>query len=97
MSLPFVKMHGAANDFVVIDHRKPFLPGEATALFAALCDRRRGIGADGVLLLERSRRLDFTMLYFNSDGGAADFCGNGALHRKLRARTRAGIRRLGDL
>jgi diaminopimelate epimerase len=71
-------MHGAANDFVVIDHREPFLPAEAGALFARLCDRRRGIGADGVLLLERADGFDFAMRYHNADGGAADFCGNGA-------------------
>lgn len=78
MSLPFVKMHGAANDFVVIDHREPFLPADPRALFAALCDRRRGVGADGVLLLERHAELDFAMRYHNADGEAAEFCGNGA-------------------
>jgi diaminopimelate epimerase len=76
--LPFTKMHGAGNDFVVIDHRSPFLPADADALFARLCDRRRGIGADGVLLLEASSTHDFTMRYHNSDGGRASFCGNGA-------------------
>ncbi len=74
----FRKMHGAANDFVVIDHREPFVPTSPTELFARLCDRRRGIGADGVLLLEPSPGCDFAMRYFNSDGEAAEFCGNGA-------------------
>ncbi len=78
MSLAFTKMHGAANDFVVIDHREPFLPGDPRALFAALCDRRRGVGADGVLLLECDAELDFSMRYHNADGGPAEFCGNGA-------------------
>jgi len=80
VTIPFVKMHGAANDFVVIDHRTPFLPeGEARArLLARMCDRRRGIGADGVLLLESDPELDYAMRYHNSDGGAADWCGNGA-------------------
>jgi diaminopimelate epimerase len=78
MRLRFVKMHGAANDFVVIDHREAFLPADPSALFARLCDRRRGIGADGVLLLERDPELDFSMRYHNADGGAAEFCGNGA-------------------
>ena len=78
MSLRFLKMHGAANDFVVIDHREPFLPADPRELFAQLCDRRRGIGADGVLLLERDPEFDFAMRYHNSDGGAAEFCGNGA-------------------
>lgn len=78
MTIAFTKMHGAANDFVVIDHREPFLPADPVALFARLCDRRRGIGADGVLLLERHATLDFAMRYHNADGGPADFCGNGA-------------------
>jgi diaminopimelate epimerase len=71
-------MHGAANDFVVIDHRVPFLPAPPRALVRLLCDRRRGVGADGVLLLERDEELDFAMRYFNADGDPADFCGNGA-------------------
>jgi len=78
VTLRFLKMHGAANDFVVIDHREPFLPADSRELFAQLCDRRRGIGADGVLLLERDPEFDFAMRYHNSDGGAAEFCGNGA-------------------
>ena len=76
--LRFTKMHGAGNDFVVLDHRESFLPSDSGALFARLCDRRRGIGADGVLLLERDPELDFAMRYHNSDGGRAEFCGNGA-------------------
>ncbi|HEY3217057.1 MAG TPA: diaminopimelate epimerase [Candidatus Eisenbacteria bacterium] len=78
MKIPFVKMHGAANDFVVIDHRRPFLPEPLTPLMQRLCDRRRGIGADGVLLIERDSELDFAMRYFNADGCPAEFCGNGA-------------------
>src|SRR5882762_5139807 len=81
MKIPFLKMHGAANDFVVIDHRAPFLPavaGELEPLVQRLCDRRRGVGADGVLLLERAPDLDFAMRYFNADGRPAEFCGNGA-------------------
>ena len=78
MTIEFLKMHGAANDFVVIDHRGPGLPEPPGALVARLCDRRRGIGADGVLLLERDSELDFAMRYFNADGGRAEFCGNGA-------------------
>lgn len=78
MKLPFTKMHGAGNDFVVIDHREPLLPDEPRPLFARLCDRRRGIGADGVLLLERDPEHDFAMRYHNADGGRAEFCGNGA-------------------
>ncbi|TMQ69865.1 MAG: diaminopimelate epimerase [Candidatus Eisenbacteria bacterium] len=76
--IPFLKMHGAANDFVVVDHRAPFLPEPLADLVRRLCDRRRGIGADGVLLLERDPELDFAMRYWNADGGVAEFCGNGA-------------------
>jgi diaminopimelate epimerase len=76
--IPFHKMHGAANDFVVVDHREPFLPPDRAALFARMCDRRRGVGADGVLLLERDPEFDFAFVYHNADGGPADFCGNGA-------------------
>ena len=78
MNVRFRKMHGAGNDFVVLDHREPFLPRERTALFALWCDRRRGIGADGVLLLERDPEHHFAMRYHNADGGIAEFCGNGA-------------------
>ena len=78
MGIPFLKMHGAANDFVVIDHRRALLPDPPGALVARLCDRRRGVGADGVLLLESDPELDFAMRYFNADGKPAEFCGNGA-------------------
>jgi diaminopimelate epimerase len=81
MTIPFLKMQGAANDFVVIDHRRPILPEDEerrAALLRRMCDRRRGVGADGVLLLERSAGVDFAMRYFNADGLPADFCGNGA-------------------
>lgn len=74
----FTKMHGAANDFVVVDHRDPVLSEPRGAWVARVCDRRRGVGADGVLLLERDPSLDFAMRYYNADGGEADFCGNGA-------------------
>ena len=78
MQLSFLKMHGAANDFVVIDHRRPFLEEPLGPLVKRLCDRRRGVGADGVLLLEADPELDFAMRYWNADGGVADYCGNGA-------------------
>ncbi|MEK7330877.1 MAG: diaminopimelate epimerase [Candidatus Eisenbacteria bacterium] len=81
MKIPFLKMHGAANDFVVVDHRVPFLPETDAGLeplIRRLCDRRRGVGADGLLLLEREPGHDFAMRYFNADGRPAEFCGNGA-------------------
>lgn len=73
--LPFVKMHGAGNDFVVIDGRHP-LPFDLSKLAIAACDRHFGIGADGLIVLQGSQKADFRMLYFNADGGAA-VCGNG--------------------
>ena len=81
MKIPFRKMHGAANDFVVVDHRQSFLPASSAGLeplIRRLCDRRRGVGADGVLLLERDPEHDCAMRYFNADGRPAEFCGNGA-------------------
>ncbi len=76
--IPFLKMHGAANDFVVVDHRQPFLAEPLDDLVRHLCDRRRGVGADGLLLVERDPEHDFAMRYWNADGGVAEFCGNGA-------------------
>ena len=78
MRIPFLKMHGAANDFVVVDHRRPFLPEAVEPLVVRMCDRRRGIGADGVLILEADPEHDFAMRYFNADGAPAEYCGNGA-------------------
>jgi len=84
MAVRFVKMHGAGNDFVVVDRRAtPALAddrGDVEAFVRAACDRRRGIGADGVLFLDAAGEaagLDFRMRYFNRDGGRADLCGNG--------------------
>ena len=75
----FVKMHGAGNDFVVIDRRDAPAIGNVTEFVIAICDRRRGVGADGVLFLDPGDRdLDFRMRYYNRDGGEADLCGNGA-------------------
>jgi diaminopimelate epimerase len=78
MNLPFTKMSGAGNDFVLIDNRQLRLPLER-AHVAALCHRRFGIGADGLLAVEAGRDgADFAMRYFNADGGEAEMCGNGA-------------------
>lgn len=76
MKVNFSKYEGAGNDFVVIDNRDGmFMPD--VKLVAALCDRRFGIGADGLMLFENDARADFRMRYFNSDGGEATMCGNG--------------------
>jgi diaminopimelate epimerase len=80
MDVSFTKMHGAGNDFVLIDNRDGrFRPSPEQ--IAALCHRRFGIGADGLLLLEPPpdpAAADARMVYFNSDGSRADMCGNGA-------------------
>ncbi len=78
MRLLFTKMHGAANDFVVMDARGGVRVGDLPGLVRRLCDRRRGVGADGVLLLQDDATHDFRMGYWNADGGRAEFCGNGA-------------------
>lgn len=77
-AIPFVKMHGLGNDFVVIDAREqPFAPGE-TAL-RSLADRRRGVGCDQILVIGRPANgtADADMAIFNSDGSPAQACGNG--------------------
>jgi diaminopimelate epimerase len=75
--LPFVKMHGAGNDFVMVDGRD--LPAPPTpAVIAALCHRRTGVGADGLIVVAPEPERDFRMIYWNADGGEASMCGNGA-------------------
>ena len=76
--LHFTKMNGAGNDFILIDNRTGHVHLDRPQI-ARLCDRYRGIGADGILLLEKaSNHADFRMRYFNADGGEAEMCGNGA-------------------
>src|SRR5262245_32798207 len=76
--LRFTKMNGAGNDFILFDNRARDIDLDRNQI-AHLCDRHRGIGADGILLLENpANRADFRMRYFNADGGEAEMCGNGA-------------------
>lgn len=74
----FVKMSGSGNDFVLIDNRRGTFPKPVSAWARRLCHRQEGVGADGLLLLEKSRKADFRMVYFNADGSRASMCGNGA-------------------
>ncbi len=76
-NIAFVKMHGAGNDFLMIDDRLGRLD-LSPATIAALCDRHRGVGGDGLILIRPSASADFTMRYYNSDGTEAELCGNGS-------------------
>jgi diaminopimelate epimerase len=81
MSLKFWKFTGAGNDFVALDNRDGSIepdPQARAALIRSLCARGVGVGADGALILEPSQNADFRMRYYNSDGGEAETCGNGA-------------------
>lgn len=78
MRIPFVKMSGAGNDMILVDHRRGFLAGREASFVRAACERRRGIGADGVILVEDDDEVDFAVRFFNPDGGEYGLCGNGA-------------------
>jgi len=75
--IPFTKMSGSGNDFIIIDHRKPFLTDPAS-LAKAICRRKFSVGADGLILIEPSDRVDFSWRFYNADGSSAAMCGNGA-------------------
>jgi diaminopimelate epimerase len=78
MLLRFFKMNGAGNDFIIIDNRDLTIDLDADTI-AALCDRNRGIGADGLLAVEPAQKgADFRFRYYNADGLEAEMCGNGA-------------------
>jgi diaminopimelate epimerase len=77
MNIAFEKYHGAGNDFVIIDNRSLFFDKKDTGLIAMICNRRIGIGADGLILLESDEQTDFKMVYYNADGNESTMCGNG--------------------
>ncbi len=77
IELSFSKYEGAGNDFIVVDDRASFFPSGDADLISRLCDRRFGVGADGVLLLQNDLQADARMRIFNSDGSEAEGCGNG--------------------
>lgn len=79
-TVPFQKMHGAGNDFVMINGMDLNSEPLSQDQVAALCHRRTGIGADGLIIVGAAEKPDsaFRMIYFNADGGEAEMCGNGA-------------------
>lgn len=78
MTVPFFKYQGAGNDFVIIDQREQTYINELQKdLIHFLCDRRFGVGGDGLMFIETSDKADFKMNYFNADGRQSTMCGNG--------------------
>lgn len=97
MRIPFVKMHGLGNDFIVLDARTSALPEITAPVARALADRHTGIGCDQLIVLRPSETADFAMAIFNADGGEVEACGNatravGLLHGgPARIETVAGL------
>jgi diaminopimelate epimerase len=76
--IPFYKMHGGGNDFVLVDHRRALIPAADQPRFARrVCARQVGVGADGLILMEASDKADFCWRFYNADGSQAEMCGNG--------------------
>lgn len=77
MAVDFYKYQGAGNDFIIIDNRDLFFKSVGQEIVSSLCNRRTGIGADGLILIQNKEGLDFEMLYYNADGNIGSMCGNG--------------------
>ncbi len=74
----FTKMHGAGNDFIMVDDRDGSFPVYDYRRIAAMGTRRVGVGCEGIILVQKSSNADFRMRFFNPDGSEAEMCGNGA-------------------
>ncbi len=102
-TLTFEKYQGSGNDFIIIDNRKNILNPADSKRIKQLCDRRFGIGADGLMMLYDHKEVDFEMKYFNSDGYEGTMCGNGGrcivmfakkqklINQKTRFKTNDGV------
>ncbi len=77
MKIHFYKYQGAGNDFILVDNRENIINHHNVALIARLCDRRFGIGGDGIMFLQNREGYDFEMVYYNADGQPSSMCGNG--------------------
>jgi diaminopimelate epimerase len=95
--VPFTKMHGAGNDFVVLDGIRDPLPADLESLSRQLADRHFGVGADQILVVRASRAADFRMEIFNADGSQVEMCANGirAFYKYLRDRGHTGEDEIG--
>lgn len=79
MKIPFTKMHGCGNDFIIIDNRNQIISENNISTFVhKVCKRKFHIGANGCMLVENSEKANFKMRYFNADGSEGEMCGNGA-------------------
>jgi len=78
MNINFTKIEASGNDFILIDNRKGTLLHLTKTIRRSLCSRKTGIGADGLIVLEKDTTSPFLMRYYNADGGEAEMCGNGA-------------------
>ena len=78
-TIPFLKMSGSGNDFIIIDNREAVVPeAQLMRLVIGACRRKMSVGADGMIFIESSANLDFKWRFFNADGSLPDMCGNGA-------------------
>jgi len=78
MKIKFQKFQGTGNDFIIINNKDLLFPSNNNKLIEKLCDRKYGIGCDGLILINPSQSSDFEMIYYNSDGFLGSMCGNGA-------------------